>query len=145
LLAGHQVGTDELLRVSDGIASILPKPPPPALEIRFADGDPATGGRNEEMRLQDEIKELQRKLREALQKVPKPTEMYPGPSQSHGGASGMGNVVPFNAGGSDWSALAMANSPRGPYLPPDKFDEHGRRVDAAGLPASRRIDRDGAA
>jgi hypothetical protein len=39
LLAGYQIGTDELLRLSDSVGSVLPKPAPQGLVIRFVGGD----------------------------------------------------------------------------------------------------------
>jgi hypothetical protein len=47
---------------------------------------------------------------------------------------------------SPWAALAEANRALSgsPYLPVDTFDANGRRLDADGLPQSRRMDRDGA-
>jgi hypothetical protein len=64
IVNGQRVDADMMLRLSAGIASVLPKPVPQRLEIVFVDGDPATGGRNEAMRLREELAEKDRQLRE---------------------------------------------------------------------------------
>jgi hypothetical protein len=109
MLQGLPVATDALVRLSESIASILPKPATPPLEIRFVDGDPSKGGRNEEMRLNERIKELEGKLREALRtQVPSPS-----PANDRTCGNQVSNVVvPFRSEGTpDWSALGLANIP----------------------------------
>jgi hypothetical protein len=173
MLQGLPVATDALVKLTESIASILPKPASPPMVVTLvncwdaalrsaidaaAPGDKArtalegalsrlTVAEAELKQAKDAATAAERELtRVRAQTAPAP-ESASAPRRA-AAAAGADNVVPLGSGssGTDWSALGMAVSPQGPYLPPDKFDASGRRLDADGLPASRRQEpKDGAA
>jgi hypothetical protein len=67
LVAGGELVTNELIALNEAIASTLPAVKAKPIEVVFIDVDSSKGGRNEEMRLQEHIKELEQQLREARQ------------------------------------------------------------------------------
>jgi hypothetical protein len=172
LVAGGELVTNELIALNDAIARTLPAATARPLtipDIVLVDGfsfelkraidackDGDDIGRVALAMANDRIAELeaenkaQAKVIEDYEKERQRQEHLLSPRQDPAqpvrrAVGGSDNVLPFSSG-TDWSGLAMANSPTSGYLPPDKFDPAGRRLDQDGLPASRRKDReDGAA
>jgi hypothetical protein len=72
----------------------------------------------------------------------KRTSELPSVNARMSGSERASNIVPLRNGGtSQWAGLAEVNSHwNGVYQTPDRFDASGRRLDADGLPQSRRRD-----
>jgi hypothetical protein len=106
-------------------------------EARIGELEGENKGKDEKIDL------LERELRRIIE-ASRPQDRDPVQSVRRAGD----NVVPISSGtgGMDWAALSAMNSgASGPYLPPDPVDpKTGRRLDAGGLPASRRKDDDAA-
>jgi hypothetical protein len=70
------------------------------------------------------------------------TSELPNGNARMSGSERASNIVPLRNGGtSQWAGLAEVNSHwNGVYQTPDRFDANGRRLDADGLPQTRRRD-----
>jgi hypothetical protein len=125
LVSGGDLVTNELIALSEAIASTLPPRKVAPLEVVFRDGDSSRGSRTEEMRQEARIKELEQQLREARQHAVAPSAPVTAPSAP---PAAHDNIVPISAD-SSWSALAAANShlgnPNGVLF--DASDPSGRR------------------
>jgi hypothetical protein len=148
LLSGKAVAPDAVVKLSEAITTAMPAKvqKPMVLQIEFV-GEPSAV----EAALHERIDELEKQLAKARalpvvergvvdQRADEQTRVRPSQSQPepcHDSAAeaipGMGMLVEANRA---WSSS--------PYGPVDTFDAAGRRLDADGLPQSRRIDRDGA-
>jgi hypothetical protein len=127
-----------------------PVPQSPTLNVRFV----SSPMRPTEERLRNEIAELQRQLEQARANAGIPLVergvsnhsaeeiTRVGPSYSQQTACGEpSNVVPFaHEAIPGMSKLVECNRAfsNSPYLPVDRFDSSGRRLDENGLPASRK-------
>jgi hypothetical protein len=113
LLAGQMIGTDELVKLTDAIAAVLPPPVTPPLEVRFVDsdgnGNPGVGG--EEQRLRRECDEWRSKYLELARSMPRPEREAARSVRAVGDAA----VLPFRPAGDDasWRGLAPeGNAPK---------------------------------
>jgi hypothetical protein len=143
LVNGQQVDADMMLRLSSSIATILPKPVPQKLIIEFVDNgeDQITSLAKQLDKVEQQVREL--RSENALLKRGAP----PSPDVVTLPPSEYANVVPTAAPrrapkpefSDAYEMLASANAglglpscpaaPRsGAYLPPDQFDQFGRRV-----------------
>jgi hypothetical protein len=174
LVSGGELVTSELIALNAAISEMLPAKTPQALEFIFTDGyshelqrainacAPDDVAKTALAMANDRILELEARnkslgeqveqLRRRVSEQPADEPTHQRPSQRQRGASPepSANVVPMRSPvdpqSSAWAALAEANRhlSSSPYMPVDRFDASGRRLDERGLPASRRMDRDGA-
>jgi hypothetical protein len=169
LVSGGSLATNELIQLSAAITATLPPAVVKPMEVILVDGvshelkraidaagpddvarvalemanDRIVTLETENKGMVEKIDRLEREQR-CLVEASQPRQ-DPAPLVRRGD-----NVVPISSasstGGFDWVALSAMNSgASGPYLPPDPVDpKTGRRLDADGLPASRRKDGDAA-